>query len=233
MGDERCGGVGQAARLCDEENHPGVPAAARPPAGGPRVVTAVGPVVHLYVLLTKPSAQTSIQAMQLKNIRHPNLPGSHKPCDRVCELVGRDNAQRAGTLQGIYCMDTNGYSTPVLILNDSIEQRAPPLESSRASKSDSEAQPAQHDLLEVNEYLVSGLVVSSIDKWFMGPVPQFSAAELGLPMAEDLSASVQVVRKTLDDPEGLSWPPVSTDPIVHKRSADGTLAPEHAVRAPA
>ncbi|KAF8216223.1 anaphase-promoting complex, cyclosome, subunit 4-domain-containing protein [Mycena galopus ATCC 62051] len=40
--------------------------------------------------------------------------------------------------------------------------------------------PLRHDILEVNNYLMSGLVVSSIDKWFMGPVPQFNPQELGI-----------------------------------------------------
>ncbi|KAJ6519839.1 anaphase-promoting complex, cyclosome, subunit 4-domain-containing protein [Mycena sanguinolenta] len=40
--------------------------------------------------------------------------------------------------------------------------------------------PLRHDILEVNNYLMSGLVVSSIDKWFMGPVPQFNPHELGI-----------------------------------------------------
>lgn len=38
----------------------------------------------------------------------------------------------------------------------------------------------RHDILEVNNYLMSGLVVSSIDKWFMGPVPQFNPQEFGI-----------------------------------------------------
>ncbi|KAJ7092748.1 anaphase-promoting complex, cyclosome, subunit 4-domain-containing protein [Mycena epipterygia] len=38
----------------------------------------------------------------------------------------------------------------------------------------------RHDILEVNNYFMSGLVVSSIDKWFMGPVPQFNPRELGI-----------------------------------------------------
>lgn len=33
--------------------------------------------------------------------------------------------------------------------------------------------PPKHDILDVNAYLTSGLVVSTIDKWFMGPVPRF------------------------------------------------------------
>ncbi|KAJ7706158.1 anaphase-promoting complex, cyclosome, subunit 4-domain-containing protein [Mycena rosella] len=38
----------------------------------------------------------------------------------------------------------------------------------------------RHDTLEVNNYFMSGLVVSSIDKWFMGPVPQFNPQEFGI-----------------------------------------------------
>ncbi|KXN90007.1 hypothetical protein AN958_05012 [Leucoagaricus sp. SymC.cos] len=39
----------------------------------------------------------------------------------------------------------------------------------------------RHDILEVNGYLMSGLVVSSIDKWFIGPIPQFTPRDLGIP----------------------------------------------------
>ena len=33
--------------------------------------------------------------------------------------------------------------------------------------------PPRYDIPEVSVYLASGLVVSAIDKWFMGPVPRF------------------------------------------------------------
>ncbi len=67
----------------------------------------------------------------------------------------------------------------------------------------------KHDILEVNEYLMSGLVVSSIDKWFMGLVPKFSPADLGVPAAEELTSSIRVAQQILRSPEGLIWPPVS------------------------
>lgn len=79
------------------------------------------------------------------------------------------------------------------------------------------------DMLEVNEYLMSGLAVSSIDKWFMGPVPSFQPADLGVPQAQDLASSVHIVRELLDKPDGVAWPPVSMDPTAQKSL--GTDAP--------
>ena len=89
--------------------------------------------------------------------------------------------------------------------------------SSGAGNSDAHKQSGRHDLLEVNDYMMSGLVVSSIDKWFMGPVPTFMPTDLGVPQAEPLASSVQRVREMLDKPEGLPWPPVSVDPFVQIR----------------
>lgn len=96
----------------------------------------------------------------------------------------------------------------------------------RASNSnpDTHSQTAKHDLLEVNEYFMSGLVVSSIDKWFMGPLPQFTPADLGVPGVEDWASSVQVVRDILDRPEGLTWPPVRVDPSIHMSIPDSPFA---------
>ncbi|KAJ3754331.1 anaphase-promoting complex, cyclosome, subunit 4-domain-containing protein [Lentinula raphanica] len=45
----------------------------------------------------------------------------------------------------------------------------------------------RHDILEVNQYLMSGLEKSVIDKWFMGPVPTFAPQDLGIP-GHDLTA---------------------------------------------
>ena len=83
------------------------------------------------------------------------------------------------------------------------------------------------DMLEVNEYLMSGLAVSSIDKWFEGSVPSFQPADLGVPQAQDLASSVHLVRELLDKPDGVTWPPVSTDPTTQKSvGTDRTLARE-------
>ncbi|CAL1695872.1 unnamed protein product [Somion occarium] len=67
--------------------------------------------------------------------------------------------------------------------------------------------PPRHDPLEVNDYLMSGLVVSSIDRWFMGPVPHFSEDDLRIPNTRDLETSIQVARETLENPRSFSWPP--------------------------
>ncbi|PFH54494.1 hypothetical protein AMATHDRAFT_134140 [Amanita thiersii Skay4041] len=65
----------------------------------------------------------------------------------------------------------------------------------------------KHDILEVNNYFMSGLVVSSIDKWFMGPVPSFSPRDLGLP--GDGYVGIQDVlekaRSVLDTPGKVTW----------------------------
>ena len=83
-------------------------------------------------------------------------------------------------------------------------------ETTRFSTSDREnSHVARHDILEVNEYLMSGLVVSSIDKWFLGPVPQFSPERIGTPQTGDLHASVDQARQFLADPSKLRWPPES------------------------
>jgi hypothetical protein len=39
--------------------------------------------------------------------------------------------------------------------------------------------PAKHDILMVNDYLISGLIDSAIDRWFVGPVPTFTPEDLG------------------------------------------------------
>ncbi|KAK7064216.1 DEAD-domain-containing protein [Favolaschia claudopus] len=63
--------------------------------------------------------------------------------------------------------------------------------------------PLRHDILEVNNYLMSGLVVSSIDKWFMGPVPQFNIDELGIVNGNaDLATTIEQARVAID---GTKW----------------------------
>ncbi|KAK7058948.1 hypothetical protein VNI00_001572 [Paramarasmius palmivorus] len=66
--------------------------------------------------------------------------------------------------------------------------------------------PMLHDILEVNQYLMAGLEVSSIDQWFMGATPNFSFDELGVP-PEDLQLpnALKQARETLDDPSELTW----------------------------
>ncbi|PCH33624.1 hypothetical protein WOLCODRAFT_93867 [Wolfiporia cocos MD-104 SS10] len=73
--------------------------------------------------------------------------------------------------------------------------------------SDAHNQPIpRHDILEVNDYLMSGLVVSSIDKWFMGPVPGFLPHDLGVPeRKQDLKAMMQKARGVLRDQQQMAW----------------------------
>ncbi|KAJ7786332.1 anaphase-promoting complex, cyclosome, subunit 4-domain-containing protein [Mycena metata] len=57
----------------------------------------------------------------------------------------------------------------------------------------------RHDVLEVNNYFMSGLVVSSIDKWFMGPVPQFNPRELGIGDSNsNLRITIEQARAAVD-----------------------------------
>ena len=78
------------------------------------------------------------------------------------------------------------------------------------TETQSQLPPSRHDPLDVNDYLMSGLVVSSIDKWFMGPVPQFSLEDLGVPPIRDLASSLKASREALANPkDNFVWPPVS------------------------
>jgi anaphase-promoting complex subunit 4 len=64
----------------------------------------------------------------------------------------------------------------------------------------------RHDILEVNNYLMSGLLVSSIDKWFMGPVPRFSPRDLGVPGDnQDLHMLLKRAKTVVDDPAQTAW----------------------------
>lgn len=48
------------------------------------------------------------------------------------------------------------------------------------NSADHQPRPA-HDILEVSDYLTSGLSVSQLDKWFLGPAPQFAPEDLSTP----------------------------------------------------
>ncbi|KAJ3750355.1 anaphase-promoting complex, cyclosome, subunit 4-domain-containing protein [Lentinula detonsa] len=57
----------------------------------------------------------------------------------------------------------------------------------------------RHDILEVNQYLMSGLEKSMIDKWFMGPVPTFVPQDLGIPGYDlTVKAALRTAREYLD-----------------------------------
>ncbi|KAL0951164.1 hypothetical protein HGRIS_007895 [Hohenbuehelia grisea] len=66
--------------------------------------------------------------------------------------------------------------------------------------------PARYDVLEVNNYFMSGLVVSSIDKWFIGPVPQFPIGSVGIPVKQKpLSEVLQRAKQAANDTSQLAW----------------------------
>lgn len=65
----------------------------------------------------------------------------------------------------------------------------------------------RHDILEVNNYFVSGLAGSVIDEWFTGPVPQFKPADLGLKdYGNDLvKDACEHALKIARDPSQVAW----------------------------
>ncbi|EJD03914.1 uncharacterized protein FOMMEDRAFT_167218 [Fomitiporia mediterranea MF3/22] len=82
-------------------------------------------------------------------------------------------------------------------------------ETSRLSTPEATPSP-RHDILEVNEYLMSGLEKSEIDEWFTGPVPQFSMSSIeSTPQMGDLRSVIERARAFLADPSKLTWPPIT------------------------
>ncbi|KAI0361641.1 hypothetical protein OH77DRAFT_1417907 [Trametes cingulata] len=71
-------------------------------------------------------------------------------------------------------------------------------EIARVNAPDNQHPRPQHDILEVNDYLTSGLVVSQIDKWFMGPPPRFSSESLGVPQNTNISFALRKARAALN-----------------------------------
>ena len=73
------------------------------------------------------------------------------------------------------------------------------------SPNDNPPQP-RHDILEVNNYLTSGLAESPIDKWFTGPIPCFSLSDLRIPDGDESIFSVlDRARRVFDDKGGMCW----------------------------
>jgi hypothetical protein len=58
---------------------------------------------------------------------------------------------------------------------------------------------------------MTGLVVSSIDKWFMGPVPQFTPRDLGVPTGrQNLTEVLKRARSVVKNPAQMAWQDVGT-----------------------
>jgi anaphase-promoting complex subunit 4 len=82
-----------------------------------------------------------------------------------------------------------------------------------ASSSTETRSPPEHDILEVNHYLMSGLKTSQIDRWFTGPAPQFDPGDLGLPRHgtdpnKVLEEALEQAHAALQDAFSTSWQPV-------------------------
>lgn len=79
-------------------------------------------------------------------------------------------------------------------------------ETSAANQSNDTASSPRHDILEVNNYLISGLSPSSIDRWFAGSPPQFSPQDLGVPGVIDaITAILERARTWASDPAQIAW----------------------------
>jgi anaphase-promoting complex subunit 4 len=71
--------------------------------------------------------------------------------------------------------------------------------------------PLRHDVLRVNEYLVSGLEQSPLDRFFTGPIPRFTLQDIGVPRADmDLAATMARARLATQAPSRLLEPVRST-----------------------
>ncbi|KAF8078603.1 anaphase-promoting complex, cyclosome, subunit 4-domain-containing protein [Lyophyllum atratum] len=79
-------------------------------------------------------------------------------------------------------------------------------ETSAANPANDNAPPPRHDILEVNNYFISGLLTSSIDQWFIGPVPEFSLQDMGVPGGDRSVVDVlERARTVAQDPTQMTW----------------------------
>lgn len=77
-----------------------------------------------------------------------------------------------------------------------------------AQAPDSQAHiPPRYDIMQANEYMMSGLAESILDKWFSGQAPKFSLEELGS-VGEgrgDLTEVMERAREVANNPTGIEW----------------------------
>ncbi|KAI0068360.1 hypothetical protein BV25DRAFT_1793503 [Artomyces pyxidatus] len=90
----------------------------------------------------------------------------------------------------------------------------------------------RHDILEVNSYLISGLVNSPIDDWFTRGIPTFSPQDLGVANEkQSLPSVMERARRALKDPAQTSWQhPVGRRDLSHIDKNLDTLVQELANR---
>lgn len=74
----------------------------------------------------------------------------------------------------------------------------------------------RHDMLEVNNYFMSGLTSSCLDKWFAGPTPHFKRADLGISdyNHDTLKEALDSAFKIAEDPAQMAWQTVRIHLIV-------------------
>ncbi|KAI6047625.1 anaphase-promoting complex, cyclosome, subunit 4-domain-containing protein [Pisolithus marmoratus] len=66
-----------------------------------------------------------------------------------------------------------------------------------------------YDILEVNNYLMSGFMTSQIDRWFTGSAPQFNPGELCTSQTpKSLDEALQLAHTAFQDPSQTAWQPV-------------------------
>ncbi|TFK30461.1 hypothetical protein FA15DRAFT_676805 [Coprinopsis marcescibilis] len=75
------------------------------------------------------------------------------------------------------------------------------------NSSSTEPNPSRHDILEVNNYFVSGLTTSVLDLWFEGEIPRFSPRDLGVPEPDNgpLDAVIQRARSCSMSYDDMEW----------------------------
>lgn len=63
-----------------------------------------------------------------------------------------------------------------------------------------------YDILEVNNYLMSGLMDSQVDRWFTGSAPQFNSGELCTSQTpKSLGEALGLAHAALQDPSQTAW----------------------------
>ncbi|KAH8827987.1 anaphase-promoting complex, cyclosome, subunit 4-domain-containing protein [Flagelloscypha sp. PMI_526] len=88
--------------------------------------------------------------------------------------------------------------------------------SSPQNNNETKAPPLPHDILEVNNYLISGLAESDIDKWFTGPPPSADNTLLNLERPQKLKTVLEQARVALSVQGFTQWPPSPVPSVVEK-----------------
>lgn len=123
----------------------------------------------------------------------------------MCNMASFDSAAGVAPLQGVHGLGeiwsvfpsfTDSQTRPLILES---------VESNRATNLHNDTYtppPPKHDILDVSAYLERGLVASTVDRWFLGPVPKFPLTPgLGVPM-KDLPVREVPALTTVDKGKG-------------------------------